>query len=112
MLRKLLLAAVLIGVLGAQPALADKPDGKVEWRNSTSEPRKSVVIRRGGDTTIIRTSPEMADRIQRMIDRNPERVIIRSRHGNNYYPDNYYPYYTRKGASYSGGRALGQKLAD
>jgi hypothetical protein len=112
MLKKLLLATVLIGVFMAQPALADKPDGKVEWRNSASEPRKSVVIRRNGNTTILRTSPEMADRIQRMIERNPERVIIRSRRGHSYYPDNYYPYYTRKGAAYSTGRALGTKLSD
>ncbi len=112
MMKTLCFAILLVAAFVAQPALADA-DGKVEWRNSgNSQPRKDVIIRRNGNTTILRTSPEMADRIQDMIDRNPDRVIIRSPYGNEYYPNNYYPYYTRKGAAYSTGRALGSKLAD
>jgi hypothetical protein len=107
-LKTLILAVFTLAVFAAGAAWAEKADGKVEWRNSSSEPKKSVVIREGGDTLIIRTDPRAADRIQRMLNKGNGRLIIRNR-GFTYYPDNYYPYYRRRGAAYSVGRAVGTK---
>ncbi len=106
-LKTLLIAAVLAGAFVVPTALADKPDGKVEWRDGGE--KKNVVIRKGNKTYIIRTSPEAAERIQRMVQ-DGDRVVIRDRGRFTYYPENYYPYYRDKGAAYSVGRALGSKI--
>jgi hypothetical protein len=108
--KKLLFMALLACVFSAGPAMAGA-DGKVEWRSSSGEPRKNVIIRQGGDTLIIRTDPRAADRLQKMLDKKKGRVIIRSR-GFTYYPDDYYPYYRDKGPAYSVGRAVGRKMRD
>jgi hypothetical protein len=106
--KTLLAVAFLAFAFAAGPAMAEA-DGKVEWRPSSGEPKKNVVIRQNGNTLIIRTDPRAADRIAKMV-RDSDRVVIRDRRtGFTYYPENYYPYYRNRGAAYSAGRAIGTK---
>ncbi len=101
-MKKLLSSAFVLSALMAQPALADHDD------------RKSVVIRQGNDTLILKTSPEAASRIQKMIKEGDNVVIRLPRSGYYYYPDDYYPYYRnhKNPTAYSVGRAVGRELDD